>query len=1125
MSELSAEEMRQRRLARLSMSPQVNLSSLASSSSTTNPSPMSSPIAMDSYCTSPSTGFLMAVSPPRNLPLITEKADTSLGSLDSGFESQSMDVEEDGNMDSEMVGDKCGKRMSPHASSSSPELLQAVKKSKENSGTAEKVCVTNKQLGTAICQVFNLNFDINKKTSGGQFLPEIAEELSQNPDTVFSDIDNLLSEALMERIAVETSNELSAEPETRNESTFSKDVAVTATSTSKDEMDLEDKLLTYFMESYGRAQSIEKDYPKRRPDEKWLSFLSLSKTYCLRFSSLVLQGTFSRKRSILKPSALLRFLIEDRAKRPDGFLSGLVYLLDEDSVSFEKVFASVLLGLMECMKNCSMVDTNYKYPLEALSELCEIRLRTPSTRPICNLMVKLPSWLPKPLSEASGRELERLSLLGPFFSLSVFAEDCDGIAEKYFPNVNMTQDDVKMVNKQLRQSLQNVRSVLFRIMHSLLVSAESREKTLEYIAQVLSRNRKRSHLQSDDKKHASNGFMTNFLVVLQTLCQKVRLDKIDHYYLLHPKSRLNTEQDTRMKATSEDVKKWKVELNSKMPWVSPKFPTECYFMCFYCHHLSIIPCYQQYTRRLRSLRDMNRMVEELESREKEWKDTPMAARNKMLLKKWKEKIKKLIHSKACADVVVLDTNFLQHCLKSYSSTAEWIVLLMRNFKPSPVELPLHPEVPELFRALPEYYIEDIAEFLTFLNIHATDNLQDSSMKNIVMLMILVICSPSYLSNPYLTAKLIEVIFIGILVTHPKSCRWIDMLKDHPISRDEFAPALMRFYTDVESTGSSNEFFDKFSIRHHISVITKELWKDSDHKVAILKHSRSDEFVRFVNMLINDTTFLLDESLNCLKSINETQQLMKNRTEWEGLTREARTAHQRQLATNERQCKSYLTFANETVEMMHYLTKEAREPFLRAELRDRLAAMLNHNLKQLCGPKCRNLKVENPEKFGFNPKTLLNRITNIYLHLDSAEFVAALAADERSYKKDLFDDACKYLLKANLKTKVELARFQELASIVEEKVAENAKKDEDYEDAPDEFKDPLMDTLMSDPVLLPTSGNIMDRHVITRHLLNSPTDPFNRQALSPEMLEPATELKEKIRKWKEQKRNPKENGKT
>ena len=89
---------------------------------------------------------------------------------------------------------------------------------------------------------------------------------------------------------------------------------------------------------------------------------------------------------------------------------------------------------------------------------------------------------------------------------------------------------------------------------------------------------------------------------------------------------------------------------------------------------------------------------------------------------------------------------------------------------------------------------------------------------------------------------------------------------------------------MESTGASSEFYDKFSIRHHISVIVKELWKDLHHKVAILEHSGSNEFVRFVNMLINDTTFLLDEALNCLKSINEIQQLMKNRPEWEALTR-------------------------------------------------------------------------------------------------------------------------------------------------------------------------------------------------------------------------------------------------
>lgn len=63
---------------------------------------------------------------------------------------------------------------------------------------------------------------------------------------------------------------------------------------------------------------------------------------------------------------------------------------------------------------------------------------------------------------------------------------------------------------------------------------------------------------------------------------------------------------------------------------------------------------------------------------------------------------------------------------------------------------------------------------------------------------------------------------------------------------------------------------------------------------------------------------------------------------------------------------------------------------------------------------------------------------------------------------------------------------------------NQENEDEYADAPDEFRDPLMDTLMCDPVLLP-SGKVMDRSIITRHLLNSSTDPFNRQPLTEEML--------------------------
>lgn len=61
-------------------------------------------------------------------------------------------------------------------------------------------------------------------------------------------------------------------------------------------------------------------------------------------------------------------------------------------------------------------------------------------------------------------------------------------------------------------------------------------------------------------------------------------------------------------------------------------------------------------------------------------------------------------------------------------------------------------------------------------------------------------------------------------------------------------------------------------------------------------------------------------------------------------------------------------------------------------------MLNFNLQQLCGPKCRDLKVENPEKYGFEPKKLLDQLTDIYLQLDCARFAKAIADDQVSSRR-------------------------------------------------------------------------------------------------------------------------------
>uniref|UniRef100_A0AAR2LAW1 Ubiquitin conjugation factor E4 B n=1 Tax=Pygocentrus nattereri TaxID=42514 RepID=A0AAR2LAW1_PYGNA len=875
----------------------------------------------------------------------------------------------------------------------------------------------------------------------------------------------------------------------------------------------ETEMLNYLMERFDSVGMEERKAPKMCSQPVVSQLLSNIRSQCISHAALVLQGALTQPRAPLQPSLLVPYML--CRNLPYGFIQELVRMTQQEEEVFKQIFVPILQGLGLAVKECSFDSDNFKYPLMALAELCEIKFG--KTHPMCNLITSLPLWCPDPLSPGAGREIQRLSFLGAFFSLSVFAEDDTKVGDKYFSGPAITMENTRVVSQSLQHYLESARGDLFKILHNILLNGETREAALSYMAALVNRNVKKAQMQTDDKLVSTDGFMMNFLWVLQQLSMKIKLETVDPLYIFHPKCRLNMSlEETRLKATMEELKSWLSELHEDPTKFSePKFPTECFFLTLHTHHLSILPGCRRYIRRLRAIRDLNRTVEELKNSESQWKDSPLASRHREMLKRCKTQLKKLVRSKACADAGLLDENLLRRCLQFYSMVIQLILRMVDPIYPN-VSLPLSPEVPKSFAALPEFYIEDMAEFLLFIVQYSPQVLYEPCTQDIVTFLVVFICSQNYIRNPYLIAKLVEVLFVTNPAVQPRTQRFFEMIENHPLSVNQLVPALMKFYTDVEHTGATSEFYDKFTIRYHISTIFKSLWQNIGHHGTFLEEFNSGkQFVRYINMLINDTTFLLDESLESLKRIHEIQEEMKNKEQWDQLPREQQQSRQSQLAQDERVSRSYLALATETVDMFHILTKQVQKPFLRPELGPRLAAMLNYNLQQLCGPKCRDLKVENPEKYGFEPKKLLDQLTDIYLQLDCARFAKAIADDQRSYSRELFEEVISKMRKAGIKSTIAIEKFKLLLEKVEEIVARNSQSEMDYSDAPDEFKDPLMDTLMTDPVQLP-SGNIMDRAIILRHLLNSPTDPFNRQPLTESMLESVPELKERIHAWMREK---------
>ncbi|XP_066992504.2 ubiquitin conjugation factor E4 B isoform X2 [Anabrus simplex] len=1118
MSELSQEEIRKRRLARLAA---IDTGAGPSTVGQLAP-PSPSNVAPPSPSTpGPSNSQPELVTPP---PLGTQKSDSQSTDTSSQMEVDEPNCEKSGLVSQVDVD-------------SGIENMEVEESDRKETGTSSSCTeVSEEQVHSAVSRVLCVSW--REKTEGTIFLPETASAFNEllQDGQVTLDVQDLVSQALMEVLSQFGRGEnplqdlvcvapgASSTPDNLDSPTSP--VAVSpllspvvtlphypmGSTSTETQQTVHTRSLMYLVDCYARVAVEERNHPKRSSIPPLSDVLSDIRAQCVQFASLTLQAVLSEEEPP-RASPLLSPVLSQSL--PRGFLPELVARTHLHQDTFSKVFGPLLQGLFRTMQSVSIVGNGHRQPIQALSDLVEIRCGpSGNVRPICKLITQQTQFLPDVVTQAVGRELAKTSFLGPFLSVSVFAEDEPKVAEKFFSG-NPLAD--KSLNQTLQQELENTRTLLHKVFHDILVSSSSREAMLSYLATLLRHNEKRAQIQVDERSLAGDGFMLNLLSVMQLLAVKVKLDKVDPYYPFHPSCMIEVKNDTRLKFTSQESASWLDDLNRSLvhKWKEPKFPTQCWFLTLHCHHLALLPACQNYQRRIRALRDLQKLVDEMQATEPQWRELHLASRNKELIKRWKQQIRRLNRSKACDDAGLLDEALLRRSLQFYTSVAEFLLGLLIPQPTASLTLPV--DAPHIFSALPEWYVEDIAEFLLFALQFCPNVVAESTEDSMLTWLLVAVCCPQFIKNPYLVAKMIEVLFVINPGIQSRTDQLHVRVMGHPICQLHLPSCLMKFYTDVETTGSSSEFYDKFTIRYHISLILKGMWDSPVHRQAIVNESKSGkQFVKFVNMLMNDTTFLLDESLESLKRIHEVQELMAETEAWGQLPADQQQSRQRQLSADERQCRSYLTLAKETVDMFHYLTVDIKEPFLRPELVDRLAAMLNFNLQQLCGPKCKNLKVRNPEKYGWEPRRLLSQLADIYLHLDCDEFAAALAGDERSFKKELFEDAATRMERAMIKTLTEIEKFRNLAEKANEIAIQNIKREVDYSDAPDEFRDPLMDTLMDDPVTLP-SGKVMDRPVIMRHLLNSSTDPFSRQPLSEDMLQPAAELRERILVWKREKK--------
>ncbi|KAJ2484097.1 Ubiquitin conjugation factor E4 [Coemansia sp. RSA 2320] len=626
----------------------------------------------------------------------------------------------------------------------------------------------------------------------------------------------------------------------------------------------------------------------------------------------------------------------------------------------------------------------------------------------------------------------------------------------------------------------------------------------------------------------------------------------------------------------------------------PGFVADCFFATAAALHLGPLAAISQYTEKLNALARFKREIARIQAAPEL---LPPAQRASLpaAIQRWNEQLLALQREKIALDAQVLDPRRLCNALVFYRFTMCFLLRLVDAHGAFPhagaFAMPAEssdaasadaPAVPEPLAMLPQFIIEDVIEFIVFLTTHSPDTLIDSAAQGggndlrtfydvLPLFAVVFLARPAYIRSPHLKARIVDVLHMltyrdpredddyvdtlggnlqDIVRLHPAIEQFQQSLDSNELARAYLVPALLRLYVDIEQTGSSSQFYEKFNVRYHIARTLRSLWArgrsyvEATRRFFMLQQQtstdqaalstttgslRKDQQVieEFVARLMTDTTYLLDESLSKLAVIRDIEKNQDDASR-NSTGEQMEEATTQRLQEAERMARSLVSLAHETVHMLAYLSNLVPRPFQAGEVVDRLAAMLNYNLKQLAGPKCSNLRVRDmKDRFSFNPRVLLSEITSVYIHLGLNgkgaqnqeavdKFVVAVVNDDRSYSPNLFQEAYAILERRSLKDDRSLARL--LAFAAKCKDAKIDSKIIDYleSQAPEEYLDPLLASLITDPVRLPTSGNIMDLSAIKGQLLSDPRDPFNRAHLTTDMLEPLPELKDEITRWRAQK---------
>ncbi|KAJ8924936.1 hypothetical protein NQ315_001099 [Exocentrus adspersus] len=739
--------------------------------------------------------------------------------------------------------------------------------------------------------------------------------------------------------------------------------------------------------------------------------------------------------------------------------------------------------------------------------------------------------------------------IGALLNLSVLPKTPGGVFEHFTEPMDAANSRIEGI---LWSNLDRHNQTIHEFLLSLLkCGPKVKNKTLSWLGSCLKSNADRGKIWSSQAPPELNpanytsvtdGFMLNICDITLRMCQPFcsnfkdnKILKVDPTYCAVPNGKAE-EKGVHMEDLSNETCFLPSASNGdleeeRLMATSYNFITECFYMA----HKAIDLGYRVGVDKLvRQNHEMGRL-------ERAFNDAvQQSGGNSDLVGTIRDRLNEELTKYLSLKCQLSDPILMKNMFDFISATSYWLCQVAvhddvkdsRSYAPLnelPVNFPLPGKIPNILKCIPEFLVENIVSFLVFVRRFTPKTFEEQGFDKLSPLLTFLLVymgSQRHMTNPHLRARLAEGLE-SLLPFHKDEPPGNNlggfqrqMLFTQHSHKLYIVENLMNVFVGIEMTGQSVEFEQKFKYRRPMYTVFDYLWEIDEHRECFRRLAEEAEenmeavnpplFLKFSNLLINDAIFLLDEALANMAKLKEMQQAQDN-GEWASLSPRERTQNVSYMQHIGNLARFDNILGRDTITTLEKLTSEISTVFTHSTMVDRIAAMLNYFLLSLVGPNKQNFKVKDSKEYHFDPAGTVLDICKIYIHLKNSDsFCLAVSQDGRSYSPNLFALAEDVLVRIGGGPLI--GELKEVADRVAQKAQEYKANEEAMMEAPEHFLDPIMSTLMTDPVILPSSKQTVDRTTIARHLLSDQTDPFNRSPLSMEQVIPNTELAREIQDW-------------